>query len=107
MAVSICIFARDEERRLPACIGALEAAACGVPAVASRIYGITDAVVEGQTGLLHEAGNVREITMALRQLADSPELRARMGEAAQERAGREFSEDRVLGDLLDYYRHAM
>ena len=36
----------------------IEAAACGLPAIASRIYGLTDAVKEGETGLLVNPGNV-------------------------------------------------
>ena len=46
----------------------IEAAACGVPAVASRIYGVTDAVVDGKTGLLFPAGDVISLTRTLLKL---------------------------------------
>ena len=39
----------------------IEAAACGVPALASRIYGLSDAVVEGQTGWMHNAGDAYDL----------------------------------------------
>ncbi len=46
----------------------IEAAAAGLPAVASRIYGLVDAVVDGRTGLLHEPGDVADLTACLRQV---------------------------------------
>jgi glycosyltransferase involved in cell wall biosynthesis len=84
----------------------IEAAACGVPAVASRIYGITDAVVEGETGLLHEPGNVGELAGLLGRLAADPASRERLGRAARQRAERDFSEDRIIGAVLDLYEQA-
>lgn len=85
----------------------IEAAACGIPAVASRIYGITDAVVEEETGILHDPGNEAEIAAALRRFAENPGLRQQMGRAARARVEREFSEDRVIGAVLDYYACAL
>jgi len=82
----------------------LEAAATGIPAIGSRIYGITDAVVENETGLLFEAGNVAELAACMRRLADDPDLRAGLGRAARERALRDFSADTVTAALLSHYR---
>lgn len=81
----------------------IEAAATGVPATGSRIYGITDAIVEGETGLLFEAGNVRQLAQSLGTLAGDASLRARMGEKARERAVRDFSAGVVTAALLEYY----
>ena len=82
----------------------IEAAACGIPAIASRIYGVTDAVVDGQTGLLHEPGNPQAIVQLLDRLADDDALRKTMGVAARERALRSFSQEALTGALLQYYR---
>lgn len=81
----------------------LEAASCGIPSIASRIFGITDAVVEGDTGLLHGAGNVREIAGLLDGLAGDRPLRERMGQAARQRVLRDFSAEVVTGELLAFY----
>lgn len=81
----------------------IEAAAAGLPAVASRIYGITDAVVDGETGILHTPGDVLGLADALERLIADPQLRRTMGEAARVRALRDFSEDRVTGDLMVFY----
>src|SRR5206468_2884524 len=53
----------------------LEAAAAGIPAVASRIYGITDAIVDEETGLLHEPLNPRDLASRMKRLAGNPGLR--------------------------------
>jgi lipopolysaccharide/colanic/teichoic acid biosynthesis glycosyltransferase len=82
----------------------IEAAACGIPAVASRIYGIVDAVVDGRTGLLHTPGDVPGLTAVLRQLADDPSLRQELGAAARSRALTEFSVDRLTSAQLSLYR---
>ena len=57
----------------------IEAAAAGIPAVASRIYGLTDAVDDGETGLLHAAADVDSIDSTLRTLVSDADLRGRMG----------------------------
>lgn len=44
----------------------IEAAAIGLPVIASRIYGIVDAVIDGETGILHEPGCVPEIIAAMK-----------------------------------------
>jgi glycosyltransferase involved in cell wall biosynthesis len=82
----------------------LEAAACGIPSVASRIYGLTDAVAEGETGLLHEAGNIDEIHAALQMLAVDDRLRRQMGAAARERAMTKFSVQRLVAEQMAFYQ---
>ena len=81
----------------------IEAAAIGVPAIASRIYGIMDAVKEGSTGLLHTPGNIDEIESLMIKLANDKVLRARLGEQARGRVNRYFSQKLLLRAYLDYY----
>lgn len=81
----------------------IEAAAVGVPGIGSRIYGITDAIVEGETGLLFETGDVQQLARCMRTLAGDKSLRQRMGQIARERAVRDFSSAVVTAALLEYY----
>ncbi|MDQ6771177.1 MAG: glycosyltransferase [Gemmatimonadota bacterium] len=83
----------------------IEAASVGLPAIASRIYGITDSVIEGVTGVLHEPGSSKEIASAMLWLASSERVRAQMGEAARLRVRDQFSESRVTTALVEFYRH--
>ena len=81
----------------------LEAAAAGVPSVATRIYGLTDAVEDGVSGLLVPSASVPELKAALQRLIEDGELRAAMGEAARTRALLRFSRAKVVGGLSDFY----
>lgn len=81
----------------------IEAAATGVPAVCSRIYGITDAVEDGKTGLLFPAGDVAALTQALLRLLEDRDLRQQMGEAARVRALKLFSSQRIIEEMLALY----
>lgn len=60
-------------------IALLEAAAAALPVVSTRVGGIPEAVVDGRTGLLTEAGDVQGLGDALLRLLGDPELRRRMG----------------------------
>lgn len=81
----------------------IEAAACGVPAIASRIYGVTDAVVEGVTGILHPPGDVAALTAAMARLAHDPQLRRELGDAARRRALADFQMAALTSALLGFY----
>jgi glycosyltransferase involved in cell wall biosynthesis len=71
--------------------------------VASRIYGITDAVVDGETGLLFEAGDVAALTKALLALIAAPGLRQHLGQAARQRTLTMFSSTDITRGVLDLY----
>ncbi len=64
----------------------VEAMACGKPVVASAVGGIPDVVVNGETGLLVEPGNVGALREALRALLLDPARRTRMGMLGRQRA---------------------
>jgi len=81
----------------------LESAACAVPTVASRIYGITDAVAEGKTGVLFTAGDIAGLTQALLKLIDDVHLRQEMGKAAKKRALDLFPSYKITAGIMDLY----
>jgi phosphatidylinositol alpha-1,6-mannosyltransferase len=63
----------------------LEAAAAGLPSVATRVGGVADAVLADLTGLLVEP-SVAPVAHALETMIQAPELRLRLGVAALDRA---------------------
>lgn len=79
----------------------VEAGAVGLPVVASRIYGIADAVVDGETGLLHEVGNVTDLSAKIELLLTNKELRHRLGQAGRQRAVELFQPERLTEALAD------
>lgn len=85
----------------------IEAAASGVPAIGSRIYGITDAIEEGATGLLFPAGDVTALAAAMQRLAVDEGLRHAFARNARDRALQSFSMDTVTGALMQFYARAL
>ena len=81
----------------------IEAAAMGVPTVGTDIVGLRDAIVAGQTGILVPPKESDALADALGTLLGNEAMRARMGEAARERAVSEFSADRVNAAVLEEY----
>ena len=83
----------------------IEAAAVGIPAIASRIYGIMDAVEDGITGILHSPTSDCEIAKAMILFSSNEELRRQMGHAAHERVIEKFSEERITQLFADFYHN--
>lgn len=81
----------------------IEAAAMGVPTVGTRITGLTDAIVDGETGVLVEVHDPIALANALRTLIENPGLRGHLGEQARARAREHFASGRVNAALLVEY----
>jgi D-inositol-3-phosphate glycosyltransferase len=81
-------------------IALVEAAACGLPAVASRTGGIVDVVVDGRSGLLVGPADATALAEGLRALGTDPDRRGAMGREARRIALARFDER----DSLDRYR---
>ncbi len=82
----------------------VEAAAYGVPSIATRTQGPTEIVVDGETGLLVESDDESALAAALDRLATEVEVRRAMGGSAKERANDLFSakkNTRRIEEILD------
>lgn len=86
-------------------VSLLQAAAAGVPIVASNAGGMPEAVADGETGVLTPPGDVAALTAALGGLLRDGDLRRRLGEAGRRRIVAEFSiEAMVEGNAGEYAR---
>ena len=81
----------------------MEAMACELPVVASRVGGIVDMVSPRETGFLIEPRNVDSLAQALETLAADPELRRSMGRKGRRRIVADFSIDRVVSLYVDSF----
>jgi glycosyltransferase involved in cell wall biosynthesis len=81
----------------------LEAMAAGLPVVSSRVGGVPELVVDGETGLLVPPGDPEALAVALGRLVADPGLRRRLGAAGRERTQRCFDVRRQRQDHLDRY----
>ena len=78
--------------------------AMGKGIVASRLGQIGEVLVDGETALLVEPGNVSELAAAILKLVESPELRKQLGAEARETAEREHTWTRNAQRVLDAYK---
>lgn len=85
----------------------IEAAATGLPSVASDIYGITDAVDDGKTGILFPAGNRDALAASLMKLLNDVILRESMSKNGRVRVEKLFSNHIVTGGLLKTYQELL
>ncbi len=82
----------------------IEAAACNVPAIASCIYGLTDAVENGKTGLLHPVGSVDAIEKCMLILFNDENFRNMLAIHSYERAVNYFSTEFVVDEMKNFYK---
>ena len=82
----------------------LEAAAMGLPVVATRVSGSVDAVIDGQTGTLVPARTVEPLAEAIARYLLSPALRRAHGNNARERVLRDFEPEALWKSVAQLYQ---
>ncbi|HKO99282.1 MAG TPA: N-acetyl-alpha-D-glucosaminyl L-malate synthase BshA [Pyrinomonadaceae bacterium] len=84
-------------------LAALEAMACEVPVVASRVGGVPEVVTDGETGFLSGVGDIDKMAAdAARLLADKT-LRCEMGKRARDSALSRYNTDIVIPQYIEFY----
>lgn len=77
-------------------LAVLEAQALGKPVVASRVGSVPEMIVDGETGILCEPGDIGAFASAAARLLMDGQLLRRMGEAGRSRIHREFREEIMI-----------
>jgi glycosyltransferase involved in cell wall biosynthesis len=85
----------------------LEAGVAGVPVAGFAATGTVDAVVNGETGILVPRRDADALAEALIKLLKDQALRIRLGEAARERAMKDFANERVWEEWLRFYEREL
>jgi glycosyltransferase involved in cell wall biosynthesis len=81
----------------------LEAMACGLPLVSTRVGAIPDVVRDGEEGLLCAPRDIPALTAALRRIVEEPDLCARLGASALERARLHYDVPVLARRLAPFY----
>ncbi len=88
-------------------VAVMEAAAAAVPVVATRHEGISDSVIDGETGFLVDEHDVETMAERIATLANDPDLRLAMGRQAWERADTAFRTEQANQRILETLKAAL
>jgi glycosyltransferase involved in cell wall biosynthesis len=86
-------------------VAAVEAAACGIPVVATKVGGLPEVVEDGVTGLLVAPANSRETAEALSKLLDNESLRLEMGTQGRKKVLNQYDWSNNLKSMIAIYRN--
>jgi glycosyltransferase involved in cell wall biosynthesis len=100
-AADIVVLASHEEGFPNAVI---EAMAAGRPVIGTRVGGVAEAIVDGETGIVVPPHHPAELARAVVRLAGDPALRTRLGAAGRARARSEFGLDACVARYAALYR---
>lgn len=100
MSNAFCLLSRSEGF----CNALLEAMACGVPSVVTRVGGNPEAIDDGENGFLVPVGDDATAAERLLSLLRNPERAIRIGEAGRTAAQTRFSAETMIQKLISLYR---
>ena len=85
----------------------LEAMGMGKPVIASRLAGIPEQIVDGETGILVEPRDVDQLAAAMARLAMDKDLRVQMGQAGRRRFQEHFTSKVAVNNYVSLYQSLM
>ena len=88
-------------------LAALEAMACELPIIASRVGGLPDLVDDGETGFLSPVGDVDKMADDTVRLLTDKKLRRQMGRGARESAISRYSTDKIIPQYIEFYEEIL
>jgi N-acetyl-alpha-D-glucosaminyl L-malate synthase BshA len=88
-------------------LAALEAQACEVPVIATRIGGIPEVVSEGETGYLSDVGDVQKMSDDTLRLLGDEDLRRAFGEKGRELAVQRYGSDKIIPQYIAFYEQVI
>lgn len=101
---AVCVLSSDSEG-MP--VSLMEAAACGLPAVATAVGGVPEQILDGVTGFVVPPRNPAALADALATLLADARLRTRLGEAAHAEAQRRFSIGHQVDRMMDVWQRML
>ena len=98
-----CVWASDNDvDGLPQML--MEAMACGLPVISTRLVGIPDLVIDHDTGILIEPNNIEAIASAIVEMNGSFELRQELSSRGRALVENKFNLDSCLDPLLNEFK---
>ena len=101
-----CVWASDNDADgLPQML--MENMASGLPAISTRLVGIPDLIIDGQTGLLVEPNNAEQLADAIERLAFDRKLAQRLAKAGRKHIIEHFELESALQPLIGLYHRQL
>ena len=88
-------------------LAALEAMACKVPSIATRVGGVPELIDDGETGLLYAVGDVDAMAAGALDLLDDPSRLDAMRDAGRRTAQKRFCSTLVVPQYVRYYEQVL
>jgi N-acetyl-alpha-D-glucosaminyl L-malate synthase BshA len=88
-------------------LAALEAQACEVPVISTRIGGIPEVVAEGETGYLSDVGDTDKMAEDTLRLIGDEELRRAFGQKGRDLAIQRYGSDKIIPQYISYYERVL
>ena len=82
----------------------MEAASIGKPHIATDVGGVSEFIINGETGILVPPTDPEKLAAAIKNLLDNPETVERLGKRAREKFLRQFTYDRFIDQTVEVYR---
>ncbi|MFV0338900.1 MAG: glycosyltransferase family 4 protein [Chthoniobacterales bacterium] len=101
-ALACCTEADGGRDNLPTVI--MEAMAASLPVVSTKLAGVPEMVIEGETGLLSEEKDAESFAINLRRLLEDKPLATRMGKAGQKLGEQRFDTNKTTHDVLTVFQ---
>jgi N-acetyl-alpha-D-glucosaminyl L-malate synthase BshA len=88
-------------------LAALEAMACGVPVVATRVGGVPELITHGVDGFLEPVGDIGALASRATEILTTPDVQDRMATAARATATGRFSSEQLVPQYMQYYEQVL
>ena len=88
-------------------LAALEAQACELPVIATRIGGIPEVVSDGETGYLSEIGDIEKMAADTLRLLKDGDMRLKFGEKGRELAIQRYSVEKIVPQYVAFYESVL
>ncbi|QDY44729.1 glycosyltransferase family 4 protein [Planococcus glaciei] len=85
----------------------LEASLAGVPVLAADVTGAKDTVIPGETGLLVNPTDIKDITEKIAYLVANPELRKQLGANGKKWGEEHFGNEQIWGEMDSFYQQLL
>jgi glycosyltransferase involved in cell wall biosynthesis len=88
-------------------LAALEALACELPVIATRIGGIPEVVTDNETGYLSDIGDTEKMSADTLKLLNDEEMRRAFGERGREQAVERYGTEKIIPQYIAFYEKIM